>query len=129
MAYNGIKKTIDGLRLFWFSPKIAHPHISGRQKKNKMKEKHAESSEQLVNRVPTSIYTSFVSVDFEKNMPDSCAAFGCTNWRSTTSLQFYCIPSTKRYPEQRITKCVTAKIGKPSLFSKAWFFLTIFSFC
>ena len=34
--------------------------------KNKLKEKHAESSEQLVNRVPTSLYTSFVSVDFEK---------------------------------------------------------------
>ena len=68
-----------------------------------------ESSEQLVNRVPTSIYTSFVSVDFEKNMPDSCAAFGCTNRRSTTSLQFYRIPSAKRYPEQRIAKWVTAK--------------------
>ena len=42
-------------------------------------------------------------------MPDSCPAFGCTNRRSTTSLQFYCIPSAKRYPEQRITKWVTAK--------------------
>ena len=48
------------------SQKIAHAHISGRQNKNKLKEKHAESSEQLVNRVPTSLYTSFVSVDFEK---------------------------------------------------------------
>ena len=73
--------------------KIAHAHISGRQNKNKLKEKHAESSEQLVNRFPTSIYTSFVSVDFEKNMPDSCPAFRCTNRRSTTSLQFYGIPS------------------------------------
>ena len=71
--------------------------------KNKLKEKHAEE-----NRVPTSIYTSFVSVDFEKNMPDSCAAFGCTNRRSAT-LQFYCTPSAKLYPEQRITKWVTAK--------------------
>ena len=44
-----------------------------------------ESSKQLVNRVPISLCTSFVSVDFEKNMPDSCAAFGCTNRRSTTS--------------------------------------------
>ena len=86
-----------------------HPHISGRQKKNKMKEKHAESSEQLVNRVPASLYTSFVSVDFEKSMPDSCAAFGCANQRSITSLQFYCIPSAERYPAQRITKRVTAK--------------------
>ena len=64
-----------------------------------------ESSEQLVDRVTT----SFVSVDFEKNMPDSCAAFGCTNRKSTTSLQFYRIPSAKRYPEQRITKWVNAK--------------------
>ena len=48
------------------------------------------SHNSCVNRVPTSIYTSFV--DFEKNMPDSCAAFGCTNRRSTTSLKFYCIP-------------------------------------
>ena len=60
---------IDGLRFFWFSQKIAHAHIPGRQNKNKQKEKHAESSDQLVNRVPTSI----VSVDFEKNMPDSSA--------------------------------------------------------
>ena len=84
-------------------------HMFSRQNKNKLKEKHAESSEQLVNRDPTSIYTSFVSVDFEKNMPDSCPAFGCTNRRSTTSLQFYRIPPAKRYPEQRITKWVTAK--------------------
>ena len=86
-----------------------HAHIFGRQNNNKLKEKQAESSEQLVNRDPTSIYTSFVSVNFEKNMPDSCAAFGCTNRRSTTSLQFYRIPSAKRYPELRITKWVTAK--------------------
>ena len=58
--------SIDGLHLFWFSQKIAHAHIPGRQNENKLKEKHAESSEQLVNRVPTSIYTNFVSVDFEK---------------------------------------------------------------
>ena len=51
-----------------------HAHIFGRQNKNKLKEKHAESSEQLVNRDPTSIYTSFVSV-VEKNMPDGCAEF------------------------------------------------------
>ena len=44
-----------------------------------------ESSKQLVNRVPISLCTSFVSVDFEKNIPDSCAAFKCTNRRSTTS--------------------------------------------
>ena len=91
------------------SQKIAHAHISGRQNKNKLKEKLVESSEQLVNRVPTSIYTSFVSVDFEKNMSDSCAAFWRTTRRSTTSLQFYRIPSAKRYPEQRITKWVATK--------------------
>ena len=51
-----------------------HAHIFGRQNKNKLKEKQAESSEQLVNRDPTSIYTSFVSV-VEKNMPDGCAEF------------------------------------------------------
>ena len=104
-----LSRQIDGLRWFRFSQKIAHAHISGRQNKNKLKEKHAESSEQLVNRIPTSIYTSFESADFEKNMPDSCAAFVCANRRSTTSLQFYCIPSAKRYPELRITKWVTAK--------------------
>ena len=77
--------------------------------KKRLKEKHVENSEQLVNRAPTSFYTNFVSVDFEKSMPDSCAAFACTNRRSTTSLQFYCIPSAKGYPEQRITKWLTAE--------------------
>ena len=65
-----VECAIDGLRLFWFSQKIVHAHIPGRQNKNKLKEKHAKSSEQLVNRIPTSIYTSFISVDFEKNMPN-----------------------------------------------------------
>ena len=97
--------TIESLRFFWFSRKIAYAHIPGRQNKNKLKEKHAESSEQLVNRVPTSI----LSVDFEKNMPDSCAAFGFTNRRSTASLQFCSIPLVKQYLEQRITKWVPAK--------------------
>ena len=84
-------------------------YISGEQSKNKLKEKHAESTEQLVNRVPTSFYTSFVSVDFEENVPDSCAAFECTNRRSNTSLQFYRIHSAKQYPEQRITKWLTTE--------------------
>ena len=44
-----------GLHLFWFSRKIAHVHISGRQNKNKLKEKHVQSSEQLVNKVHTSL--------------------------------------------------------------------------
>ena len=35
-----------GLRLFSFSPKIAHAHISGRQSKKKLKEDHVESKEQ-----------------------------------------------------------------------------------
>ena len=86
-------------------PKILHAHISGRQNKNKLKEKHAESREHPVNRVPT----SFVSVNFVENMTDGCAVFGCTNWRSTISLQFYNIPSAKRYPEQVIKKWVTVK--------------------
>ena len=68
-----------------------------------------ESTEQLVNRVPTSFYTNFVSVDFEKNLPDSGAAFECTNRRSNTSLQFYRIHSAKQYPEQRITKWLTTE--------------------
>ena len=89
-----------------------HTYLAGKTKK-KLKGKQAESNEQLVNRLPTRIYTSFVSVDFEKNMPDSCAAFGCTNRRLTTSLQFYRIPSAKRYPELRITKWVTAKNDRP----------------
>ena len=99
---------IDGLHLFYFFPKITHVHISGTQNKHKLKEKHVEINQQLVNRVPISLYTSFVSVDLGRNMPDSCAAFGCTNRKSTTSLQFYRIRSAKRYPEQRITKWVTA---------------------
>ena len=37
-------------------------------KKNKLKEKHVESIEQLVNRVSTSLDTSFVSVNFGKNI-------------------------------------------------------------
>ena len=68
------------------------------------------STGKVVNRlnwVPTILHTSFVSVNFGKNMPESCATFGCTNRRSSTSLQFYLIPSAKRYPEQRI-KWVTA---------------------
>ena len=40
-------------------------------------------------------------------MPDSCTAFRCTNRRSTTSLQFYSIPSANQYPERRM-KWVTA---------------------
>ena len=76
-----------------------------------MKVKHVESGEQLVNthQGSQSLYTSFVPMNFEKNMPDNCAAFRCTNRSSTTSLQFYCILSAKRCPEQRITKWVTAK--------------------
>ena len=46
-------------------------------------------------------------MNFGENMPESCATFGCTNRRSSTSLQFYLIPSAKRYPERRI-KWVTA---------------------
>ena len=60
-----------------------------------------------LNCLPTSLNTSFVSVSFGKNMPDSCAAFACTIQVSGTSLQFYRIPSAKRYPERRI-KWVTA---------------------
>ena len=60
---------------FDFPEKIVHAHISGRQNKNKLKEKHVKSSEQLVNKV----VTSFVSMDFGKNLPDSYTAFGCTN--------------------------------------------------
>ena len=40
-------------------------------------------------------------------MPNSCTAFGCANQRLITYLQFYCIPSAKRYTEQRM-KWVTA---------------------
>ena len=89
-----------------FPKNCACAHI-WQEKQKQTERKHAESSEQLVNRVPTSMYTSFVSVDFEKNILDSCAAFRCTNRRSTTSLQFYRIPSAKRYPE--LTKWATAK--------------------
>ena len=37
---------IDNLCLFWFSGKIPHANISGRQNKNKLKEEHVESNEQ-----------------------------------------------------------------------------------
>ena len=76
-------------------------YLAGKKKK---KEKHVETSEQSSHQF---IHTSFVSVNFGKNMPDSCAVFGCTNRRSTTFLQFYCISSARRYPEQRITKWAT----------------------
>ena len=102
----------DDLNLFWFSRKIAHAHISGRQNKKKLKEKNVESSDHLVNKVLTSLYNSFISVDFGKNMPECCTTFGCINSRSTTSLQYYRIPSAKWYPEQRITKWVNAKIDR-----------------
>ena len=45
-------------------------------------------------------------------MPDSCAAFGCTNPRSNTSLQFYRMPSGKRYPERRIKWVTTMRREK-----------------
>ena len=45
-------------------------------------------------------------------MPDSCAAFGCTNRRSNTSLQFYRMPSGKRYPERRIKWVTTMRREK-----------------
>ena len=79
-------------------------YLAGKTRKTERKTR--ESSEQLVKKA----LNSFVSVDFGKNMPDSCAAFGCTSWstKSTTSLQFYRIPSAKRYPEQRITKWANA---------------------
>ena len=96
----------DGLHLFWFSRKTVHAHISGRQNKNKLK----KNTWKLANKlywVPTSLYTSFLSVNFGENVPDSCAAFGCSNRKSTTSLQFYRIPSAKRCLEGRI-KWVTA---------------------
>ena len=80
---------------------LMHTYLAGKTKK---KEKHVETSEQSSHQF---IHTSFVSVDFGKNMPDSCTVFGCTNRRSTTFLQFYCISSARRYPEQRITKWVT----------------------
>ena len=73
-------------------------YLAGKAKK--LKEKHVESSEQLVNRLPTSLCTSFVSADFGMYK---------VNRRSTTSLQFYRIPSAKRYPERRITKWITAE--------------------
>ena len=59
---------IDSLCLFQFSRKIAHAHKSGRQNKNKLKEKYVESGEQLVNthQGSYSVCTSFVSVDFVK---------------------------------------------------------------
>ena len=80
-------------------------NLAGKTKTNWKK-----SMQEVVNRhiwVPTSLYTSFVSVNFGENMPESWAAFACTNQRSSTSLQFYCILSAQQYPEQRI-KWVTA---------------------
>ena len=104
-----LRQLIDSLHLFW---KICFPvklrmrtFLAGKTKINWKK-----STWKVVTRlnwVPNSLYTSFVSVNFGENMLNSCAAFGCTNWRSSTSLQFYRIPSAKRYPEQK-TKWVTA---------------------
>ena len=69
------KLSLNELYLFWFSRKIAHTHISSRQNKNKLKEEHHF----IHHFITTSLYTSFVSVNFGKNMRDSCTAFGCTN--------------------------------------------------
>ena len=58
-----------------------------------------------LNWVPTILYNSSYN---------SCAAFGCTNWSSTTSLQFFHIPLAKQYPEQRIkwvTSCQERKMA------------------
>ena len=41
-------------------------------------------------------------MNFENIIPGNCTAFGCTNRRSTTSLQFYRISSAKRYPVRRM---------------------------
>ena len=82
-----------------------HTYLSGRQNKNKLKEKYGESSEQLVNRVLTSLYTSLVPVDSKKKYARLLYSFPMykVNRRSTAFLQSYHIPSAKRYPEQRIT--------------------------
>ena len=85
-------------------------NLAGKTKTNWKK-----STWEVVNRlnwVPASLYTSFVSVNFGKNMPDSCAAFGFTNRRSSTSLQFYRIPSAKRHPERRIKWVTTMRKEK-----------------
>ena len=73
-------------------------YLVGKKKKRKKerKQKHVETSEQSSQQF---IHTSFVSVEFAKNMSDSCTAFGCTNRRSTTFLEFYYTSSARRYPE------------------------------
>ena len=82
------------------------------QNKNKLKEKHAKSSEQLVNRVPTSIYTSFISVDFEKNMP--VVQHSDEQIEGQVLLYIFIVYlAAKQYPEQRITKRVAAKNDRP----------------
>ena len=84
-CYSFFDDEIDGLHLFWFSRKIAYAHISGKQNRAK------KSTRKVVNRlnwVPTSLHTSFLSLNFRKNMSDSCAAFGCTNQRSTFLCNF-----------------------------------------
>ena len=74
------------------------------QNKIKLKEKHVQRREKLHQEFPPAFY-----LDFGQNMQDSCAAFQWKNKWSTTSFKFYCISSAKQYPEQRITKWVTAK--------------------
>ena len=82
-----------------------HTYLAGKTRINWKK-----NTWKVVNRhnsVPTSLNTNFVPVNFAENMLDSCAAFRCIYWRSTTSMQFYHIPSAKQYLEWRI-KWVTA---------------------
>ena len=61
---------------------------------------------------------SLVSVNFGKNIPDSCAIFGCSNRMSTTSIQFYRIPLAKRYPERRMKWVTTMENGEKWLAQK-----------
>ena len=110
--YEIIHRSLAFVLIFPKNCSCAHiwlQYLAGKTKINWKKNTWKVVSSYLLNRVPTSLYTSFVSVNFGKSMTESCPAFGCTNWRSTTSLQFYRISSAKRYPEQRITKWVTAK--------------------
>ena len=89
-------------------PKILHTHISGRQNKNKLKEKHAESSEQLVSRVPTSIHQFRICGFWEKYVRQLRSI---RMYKSKVNYFFTILWYTfsKRYPEQRIAKWVTAK--------------------
>ena len=116
------KLSLNELYLFWFSRKIAHTHISSRQNKNKLKEEHHF----IHHFITTSLYTSFVSVNFGKNMRQLHSIWMYKSY--VHSLQLYPIPSVKQYTERIWGHCYKGLWGEKNGWLRTWMFSTISSF-